>query len=100
PHGDEGLAQQIGAEIIVFKALRNAMDDRFLQRVVVEDRRVEKSRKQRVALNGGLSLRPYGRPDRVYLIGSVAAERVSDGHRNSPCSMRQVSTILVRKWKV
>src|SRR5690606_12506149 len=100
PHGEESLPQQVSTEILMLQALRNAMDDRFFQRVVVQDRRVKKSRKHRIVLDDSLSLRSYGGPDRVHLIGSVAAERVSDGHRNSPCSMRQVCTILVRKRKV
>src|SRR5690606_1213568 len=81
PHSNERLPQQVCTKIVMLQALRHTMNDGFLKRVMVEDRRVHESGEQRIVLNGGLRLHSYSRPDRIELVGSVAAERMSDCHR-------------------
>jgi hypothetical protein len=63
------------AEILMRQPLGDTMNDRLLQRVVVQDGGVEEGGEHRVFRNGNLRLRPDRHPDRVDSLHGLGARR-------------------------
>ena len=63
-----GLADQFGRDLRTIKTLGNAVNDRRLQRVVMQNRRIDERRELGLAPCDLLGLATDARPDRVYLI--------------------------------
>ena len=67
------LADEVGAEILMRQPLGEAMDDRLFQAVLVEDRRIEERRQQRIALHRLGGFLAHRAPDRVDRLRPVPA---------------------------
>src|SRR6478736_3378760 len=63
-----GLADQFGRDLWTIETLGHAVNDRRLQRVVMQNRRIDERRQLGLASCDLLGLTTDARPDRVYLI--------------------------------
>ncbi len=68
-----GLADQLGRDIGIIEPLGDAVDDRRLQRVVMQDGRIDEGRELGLAPRDLLGLAADARPDRVDLIEPLRA---------------------------
>ena len=64
-HRLEGLADDVGAEILVVEPLGKPVDDGLFEALLVEDRRIEERRQQRIARHGLASLLAHCAPYRI-----------------------------------
>jgi hypothetical protein len=78
------VADDVGAEIRMAEPLGDAMDHRFFQGLVVEDRRIEEGRQQRIALGGLARLVAHRRPDRIDRLQLAATLHNNRVHPRSP----------------
>src|SRR5690606_19062954 len=67
-HGLEGLADKISADVLMRQALGEAMNDRVLKALLVQNGGIEEGSQKRVAADGFLRLAADGMPDRVRLL--------------------------------
>ncbi len=86
-HHRIGLADQIRADIGMIEPFREAMDDRTLEAVVVENGGIEKRRQKRIAFNRLHRLAPDRRPDRIDRLDCFGSRNAAAAHRGLPCQM-------------
>ena len=71
-----GLADQIARHVGIAEPLADAVNDRGLERVVVQDVLIDEGRELRLAARDVLRLAADARPDRIDLIEAPLAGRV------------------------
>ena len=79
-----GLPDQLGRDLGAVEALGDAVDDRRLQRVMMQDGRIDEGRKLGLAARDFLGLAADARPDRVHLVERARHSCLLLGHDRLP----------------
>jgi hypothetical protein len=86
---DIGLTYQVGRDFRAVEALGDAVDDRCLQRVVMQDGRIDEGRELGLATRDLFGLAADARPDRVNLVERTSS-RLLLSHDRLPHNSHRV----------